>query len=471
MARAAETRTADRPARHPSTEAAARLARSAAAVEGAEEVPGWLSERRRAGTFRVERIPFDRLEKWHTEAGTGDLVHETGRFFAIRGLEVREEDGRAWSQPIICQPETGILGILAKEFDGVLHFLMQAKMEPGNIGTIQLGPTVQATRSNYTRVHQGLATPYIEYFLAAGPGIVLTDVLQSEQGDSFLRKRNRNLVVEVTGEVEVRPDWRWLTLGQIHRLLAVDNLVNMDARTVLSSLPLRPPPAERAEHAEDAEGVHSDTEVLSWLNELKTRQGRETTLVPLDRVDRWRRTETEIAHTGRRHQRVVAVSVVAGNREVTRWTQPLLAAERTGLAALVVRPSPAGPQLLLQGLSQPGTFDAVELAPTVQCVSDGFSDLPEPVPFLDLVLAAPPERVLYSAVLSEEGGRFFRRANRYLITAAGEDFPAELPDAYRWVTADQVQRFIQFGNHFTVEARTLVTCLGSLRDRGARWSA
>ncbi|WP_431683395.1 NDP-hexose 2,3-dehydratase family protein [Kitasatospora sp. KL5] len=468
MARAADTRTAARSARTPSADHAARLARSAAAVDGVEEVSGWLADRRRAGTFEVERIPFDRLEKWHTVPGTGDLVHETGRFFSIRGLEVREEDGRTWSQPIICQPETGVLGILAKEFGGVLHFLMQAKTEPGNIGTVQLGPTVQATRSNYTRVHRGRPTPYVEYFLAAERGTVLTDVLQSEQGDSFLRKRNRNLVVEVTGDVEAGPDHRWLTLGQIHRLLAVDNLVNMDARTVLSSLPL--PPAGDA----DAGGPHSDTEVLSWLAELKARHGREVGLVPLDRVAEWRRTDTEIAHVRGRHQRVVAVSVVAGNREVTRWTQPLLAAERPGLAALVVRRSAGGPQLLLQGLSQPGTFDAVEMAPTVQCVSDGFSDLPEPPPFLDRVLAAPPERVLYSAVLSEEGGRFHRRANRYLIVAAGDDFPEELPDRYCWVTADQVRRFIQFGNHFTVEARTLVACLGSLQGRedlGGPWNA
>ncbi|MFJ9520132.1 NDP-hexose 2,3-dehydratase family protein [Kitasatospora sp. NPDC101801] len=465
MALAADTRTAARPDPAPSADPAARLALSAAAVAGAEEVTDWLAERQQAGTFEVERIPFDRMEKWLTVPATGDLVHETGRFFSVRGLEIREEDGRTWSQPIICQPETGILGILAKEFDGVLHFLMQAKVEPGNIGPVQLGPTVQATRSNYMRVHQGRATPYLAYFLAEERGTVLTDVLQSEQGDSFLRKRNRNLVVEVTGEVEVGPDHRWLTLGQIHRLLAVDNLVNMDARTVLSSLPLA------AATGEPAGRAGSDTEVLSWLAELKAMQVREVQLVPLDRVTGWRRTATEIAHTEGRHHRVIAVSVLAGNREVSRWTQPLLEVERPGLAAMVVRRSAEGPQLLVQGLTQPGTFDAVEMAPTVQCVSDGFSDLPEQPPFRDLVLAAPPEQVLYSAVLSEEGGRFHRRANRYLIVAAGDDFPSRLPDGFCWVTLNQVRRFIQFGNHFTVEARTLVTCLGSLHGGEGGWSA
>ncbi|MEU4209218.1 NDP-hexose 2,3-dehydratase family protein [Streptomyces sp. NPDC026206] len=444
---------------------ACRLARSALAGDRADEVPGWLSERRRAGTFEVRRIPFDRLQKWAFEPDTGNLVHDTGRFFSVEGLSVREDDGPVWSQPVINQPETGILGILVKDIGGVPHFLMQAKMEPGNIGLFQLGPTVQATRSNYTGVHRGRATRYVEYFVRPRRGTVLTDVLQSEQGDSFLRKRNRNMVVEITGDIEEHDDYRWLTLGEIHRLLAVDNLVNMDARTVLSSLPF--PPAD----GDDATAPHTDTELLSWLAGLKTRREREVKRIPLSEVRDWRRTPEEIAHVRGRHLRVLAVSVLAGNREVTSWTQPLLAAQRQGLAAFVIRWSGGAPQVLVQGLSQPGTFDVTELAPTVQCVTDGCTDLPQPPPFLDYVLSAPADRVRYSAVLSEEGGRFHERANRYLIVEADASFPREVPQEYRWLTLSQVKRFIGFSNHFDVEARTLVSCLQSLWGREPSWTS
>ena len=47
----------------------------------------------------------------------------------------------------------------------MLHCLMQAKMEPGNVNPLQLSPTVQATRSNYTQVHRGTGTRYLEYFV------------------------------------------------------------------------------------------------------------------------------------------------------------------------------------------------------------------------------------------------------------------------------------------------------------------
>src|SRR5258708_1884479 len=203
----------------------------------------WWSERARSNRFNVTPIPFDELDSWRFDPDTGNLSHSSGRFFTIEGLHVRSDYGPVgeWSQPCINQPEIGILGIIVKSFDGVPHCLMQAKMEPGNVNTLQLSPTVQATRSNYTRVHGGSRTRYLEYFAGPGRGRVLVDVLQSEQGSWFYRKRNRNMVVEVTGALPLHEDFCWLPLRQVLDLLHVDNLVNMDARTVLSCMPFAPP--------------------------------------------------------------------------------------------------------------------------------------------------------------------------------------------------------------------------------------
>ena len=68
---------------------------------------------------------------------------------------------------------------------------------------IQLSPTVQATRSNYSQVHQGKRPNYVEYFADRARGTVLVDQLQTEQGSRFLRKQNRNMLVEATGHVPV----------------------------------------------------------------------------------------------------------------------------------------------------------------------------------------------------------------------------------------------------------------------------
>src|SRR5688572_22943980 len=161
---------------------------SAMSAEGrflaTDDIPKWLDSRREMHRFSVRRIPLDELASWHFANGTGNLVHESGRFFSVEGLTVVTSypENSVYHQPIINQPEIGILGILAKRFEGILHFLIQAKMEPGNVNLVQLSPTVQATRSNYTKVHGGSAVRYLEYFAERSRGSVLVDQLQSEQG-------------------------------------------------------------------------------------------------------------------------------------------------------------------------------------------------------------------------------------------------------------------------------------------------
>jgi oxidase EvaA len=82
----------------------------------------WLEERRRAHAFLIERIPFRKLEGWGFEPSTGNLTHASGRFFRIEGIWVETNYGGKpqWSQPIINQPEIGLLGILTKKVDGDL---------------------------------------------------------------------------------------------------------------------------------------------------------------------------------------------------------------------------------------------------------------------------------------------------------------------------------------------------------------
>ncbi|MBY8854759.1 NDP-hexose 2,3-dehydratase family protein, partial [Saccharothrix sp. MB29] len=67
---------------------------------------------------------------------------------------------------------------------------------------------------------------------------VLVDVLQSEQNAWFLHKRNRNMVVETTAPVEHDDRFRWLTLGQIRRLLHRDDVVLTSTPTTVKNRPL-----------------------------------------------------------------------------------------------------------------------------------------------------------------------------------------------------------------------------------------
>ncbi|WP_051871835.1 NDP-hexose 2,3-dehydratase family protein [Streptomyces sclerotialus] len=441
------------------------------------EFHAWWAERRQAGGFSVERIPFDALDSWNFEPRTGNLGHESGRFFTVEGLQVREGGAEIWSQPVINQPEIGILGIVVKEFDGVLHCLMQAKMEPGNANTIQLSPTVQATRSNYMKVHRGAGTRYLEYFTGPQRGQVLVDVLQSEQGAWFWRKRNRNMVVLATGDVPLYEDFCWLTMDQIRELTMVDNLVNMDARTVLSCMPfMLPDEAESAgrdafhdalvrsyqyQAAEDLDTPGTAGRILSWFTEAKTRCDWSARLVPLADVTGWRRDEWEITDDAAENFRIIAVRVAAGTREVTRWTQPLLHPRGEGRAVFLVRSVGGVLRLLVRARPEYGLLDQVEMAPTVHLhPGQGLADIQESC--LRDALLPGGGTTRYDHVLSEEGGRFHHALTRYQVIEVNEDFPLDVPPQLCWMTARQLTDLLRHGHYLNIEARSLLTCLLSL---------
>jgi oxidase EvaA len=458
---------------------AARMAESARREDGAmmpsDLLPAWLERHRDAKRYRVTRIPFADLVGWQFDQATGDLAHESGRFFSVEGLRVRTDTRPdEWTQPIINQPEIGILGLLTREFDGVPHFLMQAKMEPGNVNTIQLSPTVQATRSNYTGVHGGRPITYLEHFAGRGAGRVIADSLQSEQGSWFLRKRNRNMIVEATGDVPEHDDFCWLTLGQVRQLLGVSNAINMDARTVLSCLPLAPAPGDPALDGDgyaaallrsldpDAPALHTDLEVRHFLTAARTRHELVQRTVPLREVAHWHRTDDEITHDRGEHFSIIAADVAAAGREVAWWTQPLLAPTAPELSALLVRPFDGILHLLLRVTVEPGLTMVAEFGPTVQCPwPDGGPARPAAgPPFLDDVLAPPPGRLLHDSTQSEEGGRFYLALNRYRIVLA-PDAPAQPPPDYLWVTPGQATRLLRHGCYLNIQSRTLLSCLQS----------
>src|SRR3954451_23133797 len=91
--------------------AAARFTRSACAgtisLTSTAEFHRWWAEQHRANTFAVDRIRFDQLDGWHFATVTGNLAHDSGRFFTVEGLNVHEPGVQDWSQPVIFQPEIG----------------------------------------------------------------------------------------------------------------------------------------------------------------------------------------------------------------------------------------------------------------------------------------------------------------------------------------------------------------------------
>ncbi|MEU5050263.1 NDP-hexose 2,3-dehydratase family protein [Streptomyces sp. NPDC021096] len=412
-----------------------------------QEFLAWFERRVHATSCSVDRIPLAQMRSWHLDASSGNIRHSSGRFFTIEGLHTRTTHGTVpeWSQPIICQPEIGILGLLVRKHHGALQCLIQAKMEPGNAKMMQLSPTVQATRSNYTRAHNGSATRYLEYFTDPQHHTVLVDVLQSEQGSWFLRKRNRNMIVLVEEDIAVDDGYRWTDVRDLRRLLRVEQLINMDTRSVLSCLP-------------DGDRDEPDTtHLLRWFTEVKSRHEVTTRQTSLRDIKGWQYGPERITHDSGLYFDIIGVSVTTAGREVVEWDQPMLFPHGQGVSAFVVKKFDGVTHLAVQARFQAGVQDAAELGPTVQCTPSNFPR--HPPRFLDYVLGAGADRVLFDSVLTEEGGRFYHSENRYMLIEAGEDFPVELPPDFCWASVHQLKALLRHSYYINVEARSLLACL------------
>ncbi|MBU2044065.1 MAG: NDP-hexose 2,3-dehydratase family protein [Candidatus Omnitrophica bacterium] len=403
--------------------------------------------------FSVKQIPFSQLDSWHFEEDSGNIVHSSGKFFRIEGLRI-ETNFRYpgfWEQPIINQPEIGILGIVTKIIGGVRYFLMQAKVEPGNVNIFQLSPTVQATKSNYTQVHKGKQPLFLDFFLNGSKAKILVDQLQSEQGAKFLRKRNRNVIVEIDQEINLPPNFYWLTLRQIKELLAIDNFVNMDARSVLSCFPLT---------AQEGDGIYTKSQIASWIQGLRSKYKCQTESIALKDVrGGWHIDDWQISHESRTFFSIIAVSVKVEGREVRSWSQPLLKPSNIGMVGFLTKRIKGVLHALVQAKVEPGYINTCEMAPTVsysdpeQRLKSG--QLP---PFAELFIKATPEQIKSSVIFSEEGGRFYHSQNRYMIIEVGENEELEIPSNYIWMTFDQLLDFTGQTSLVSVEARTLLSC-------------
>jgi dTDP-4-oxo-alpha-D-xylose 2,3-dehydratase len=118
----------------------------------------------------------------------------------------------------------------------VLHLLARADLRPGYRDVVELGPTVQCTPANLAGPPQR-GPAYLDLVLS-GEVATRFDVLQSEEGGRFHRAVTRHLVVEADERMplDVPPEFVWVTLNQLKRLIRSSYQVNIEARSLVACL-------------------------------------------------------------------------------------------------------------------------------------------------------------------------------------------------------------------------------------------
>jgi oxidase EvaA len=460
---------------------------SAKVVKGAmhdtQSVIKWVKDQNEMVEVSVNKIGFSELKGWSFIDDKSKLVHQSGGFFSIEGISVSTNWGEVphWEQPIINQPEIGYLGFITKEFDGILYFLVQAKVEPGNVNNVQLSPTLQATKSNYTQKHKGKPPLYLDYFVNTNSSQILLDQLQSEQGARFLKKRNRNIIIKVEEEIVLHNNFIWLTLGQIKELMSLDNLVNMDTRTVISGISyIDYDKSENISRNQNLTVSNSDSfgakvlqsylfkgtavntidGIISFITSMKSTFDLDIKKISLADIKGWEIIDKEIRHENSQYFKVIPVDVRINSREVINWTQPMIEPSQEGICAFIAKEINGVLHFIVQAKLECGNFDIIELAPTVQCITGNYRQTASfNLPFLNYVLKDNHENVVIDCLQSEEGGRFYKEQNRNIIIIAGDEIDDVLPSNYIWMTLNQLQLFNRFNNYLNIQARSLLAAL------------
>jgi len=432
----------------------------------------------RRSELRVEPAPLGQDGAW--QAVNGRLRHRTGRFFEIGAIRYRDQSGYMAEQPMILQPEIGTLGFLIHRRNGATEVLVNAKVEPGNVGECQLAPSCQATLSNQQRAHGGAPTPCYPPFESPAPEALLADTLQSEQGTRFWRKRNRNVIVELDDQqrASLTVPWThaWTGLDDLLGALAGDFSINTDARSVLvcsdwERLLGRKPFERDVSHSalaalcRDSFRAKSDTRVETDNARQRIMAARSRPIAPVEEVALedmtcWERFESGYRSVDRAGFDITHYDVRVRGREVPSWQQPFVESRSAGSIALCCATIGGTPRFLFRVCPEVGLKSRVELSPGI-CVEPGCSEAA--IAANDSTMARLYEAVNRGTVLldsrqSEEGGRFFRDVNHYRIVDLGSSAP-KLSNEFVWLSLRTVQNLIVHSEVFTNEARSILSFL------------
>lgn len=419
----------------------------------ASPIESWLEPCRTRANLRLRRIGLSECRGWQMRDGR--LQHETGGFFSMFGLRAwQTQDPAAMTvAPFIDQPEVGLNAFAVRMGAGGIEWLLQAKTEPGNVGGVQVGPTVQATRSNRKRLHGGAATRHLDLF--DDPRLFLADSAQSEQGTSFLLKFNRNAIVAVpeNAEIEPHPNWLWTRSEDLRTALGRPYILNTDTRSVICIGPWSLLANGRLLFSADALQASFAAPVDEGALPPRQGFGRPSIVwdhLPLDALDGYRWSDDGLI--GPDGWAITMHDIAVEGREVAAWCQPLLGRTDAPEVTLVSRVQDGALEVFVRRAHEVGFGGRWEYGPTLQ---DPF---PVPPPLAAMLQGA--RRTEIAAIdQSDEGGRFINSVSRYSLLHLGRT-PARRDYRFgRWVRLSTLEAMCRRSGATTNELRTLASLL------------
>jgi len=411
------------------------------------ELKKWIQKIAVSSFCRNKRIPFSKSREWlYTDI---DIKHKSGRFFKIVGVKWKNNK-KTQQQLLIDQREIGILGFILNRGKKNNSILIQAKVEPGNVGLAQIAPTCQATLSNLDQVHGGDLPQFSDFFVNSTQK-VLNSSLQSEQGTRFFGKRNKNMVIVVKKKFTAPPSFKWVEARLFCQALAQNYLVNTDSRSVLVTSDWQKLVGGEIFNKKDRfteelrisyftkEQVISTNKILSYLNEHSVHSSP-VKVIHLSQINGYSKYGWKIDSKNKDGFQLIHIKVNTRKREVKNWDQPFLKSYLNTNYVLYCGRFKHILYFCFKLWSEPGLYNHVELGPHKSMTIKG--------------------KMIKSCWQSDEGGRFYKDKNKYSLVDIGQ-IKSFRKDAV-WLSLKQVQELSMVEGIFCNEARSAISLILSM---------
>lgn len=415
-----------------------------------KKVIKWLSYQKKINKINVTKKNIYNLVNWNFD--NNEITHKSGQFFQIIGINVVSNFFKKnWDQPIIVQNENGILGVLRKKIKLMSFYLLQAKAEPGNINKIQISPTVQATQSNYKRVHGGEKTRFLSYFLKK---IFFMKSKQTEQGFRYLYKYNTNIVVNLKKKINIPKNYYWFSKSDLIYLIKKKNIINMDTISVFSCLISKKKIDKPLFTDFLINKFYKRNEQLSFIRQTK---------IPLARLRSWKIKKGIIEHKNKDHFTVIGININTNSREVKKWEQPIFKGKKLALAGFLTKQINQTTHYLVRYIVKPGLLKG-NFTCTVN-TSDIFKyNNNENLPSIQKKILKNyffnkkyKKNIIYDNIQSDEGGRFYHSQVRNIVLELNKNDKVKIDKYHTWVSYNQMIHLIK-KQKFDIEARLLFAC-------------
>lgn len=417
--------------------------------------------------FSIQKVSFQDTTDWFFSQGA--LKHKTGGFFNIVGVCFHSTYiDQNTCGIFLYQPQSAFNGLLITTIENETYFLVQARIEPGNYGVTQFGPTIQSTPANYLQLHGGQATPYLDYFFTYQSGVnPAFESTQLDLGKRYLLKTKRLTYVTIESAFEPNHHFFWLPASVILQAVSESAMLNTDLRSMLAVMTWKHFMGFNTSSTSYLNNCCKKsllssprTQILGEIISNLLFRYPSYSLCPLDTLKQHNITEMGIYESSLNQGFSIEMyQVYAPGREVKSWRQPLINSQTHGRVVLLCRIRSEKFEVLINIHQEPGLATGSAIFPSFLRYPGENKEDTE-VCFNHYLENDNPQWLI-KTLESDEGGRFFQDISEFELILVDGEMPInnQKQEKFLWIRISELKYLLQLSNCCSIQLRCATSLL------------